>query len=765
MTSMSNSLTGFSSALSAVTGMIYCFPLCSNRTEPTQKGFKNKAEKIVGDEVNVKIQKTLRRLTLRDPCNLIQFWSPCRAGKYKLLKTVDQPFGLGRLDERLRNYRRESERKRFRVDEEGKEVDLVPVVRVFRCQFPEWTPDVTKYYSKNHPLRDCAISGDLHGYLVLPVFDSLTMSCVGVLESITSSRYLDCAYEVQEVHQTLKAVNLTSPQAFHCPTSYVARGFKSSQNELDEIFKILKDCCFTHKLPLAQTWKVSSTSSFVATERNIEMSCNSFNSSCIGEVCMSTTGLPFYVHDLRVWLFREACREHHLIKSKGVVGRALSSHGSCFCADVTKLREDEYSLVHNARMSGLTSCLAIYLHSREHDDSYVLEFFLPVDMKNCADSQNLVQKLKLFVKSSSFEFGDRLGTEVIGIPLDSTEIIQVDSKDSQTILWETNAQKDCKNALDQHDFSNYFPKNSSDAITNIESVCVDDATSKNIDLVTVEKDLNSGEKGACTKQRRKRKMDSITPENIKQYFGKPMEEASMKLGVSRSTLKRVCRKFNIASWPMPNRNKKTVRFGIYVAVFLLIRVKRWSCSSNHQGLSARWWICGKHNSFVISDTVTPFSKPPGARFGIYYATMLLLGVKRWRKRTAIQHTLVLNDYKFVDGQMVQISDTFDVFHASASPKKKVAKVLDDCRMVTVKATYRDDMIKFRIPISSGLLELKNQVARRIKLENTKLHLKYRDEDDDLILIACDADFHNLVSLSPTSVSNHTIKLIVQIAKK
>ncbi|MFS8005068.1 hypothetical protein Hanom_Chr13g01233121 [Helianthus anomalus] len=35
MTSMSNSLTEFSSALSAVTGMIYCFPLCSNRTEPT----------------------------------------------------------------------------------------------------------------------------------------------------------------------------------------------------------------------------------------------------------------------------------------------------------------------------------------------------------------------------------------------------------------------------------------------------------------------------------------------------------------------------------------------------------------------------------------------------------------------------------------------------------------------------------------------------------------------------------------------------------
>ncbi|XP_076925049.1 protein NLP7-like [Bidens hawaiensis] len=697
--------------------------------EPHQSdGLKNKAQNIGGDEVNVKIQETLKLLNLRDVCTLIQFWSPYSVGKRKLLKTIGQPFGLGIHDERLCSYRRESERNRFHVDEECKEEDLIPVVRVFRQQLPEWTSDVTNYYSKKHPLRNSAISWDLHGYLVLPVFDSLTMSCVGVLETVTSLRYLDCSYEVQEVHRALKEANLTSPQAFDCPTSYAE--FKNTQHELDDIFKILKDCCFTHKLPLAQTWKVSSMNSFVATERNIEMSCNSFNSSCIGEVCMSTTGLPFYVHDLRFWPFREACREHHLLKSKGVVGRALSSHGSCFCADVTKLGEHEYSLVHYARMSGLTSCLAIYFHSKKHDDCYVLEFFLPVGIKESTDLQNLVQKLKLHVKSSYFEFGDLLNTELIGMPVE----------------------------ISQCDYGPVSPnKNMSSDITSADRLCADDRTSKKIINVI------AAEKGDFVKQRRKRKMDSVTLENIQQYFGKPIGEASKRLGVSRSTLKRVCRNFNIPSWPKPNYEKKNASFGIYVAVFLLVRLKRWSCSSNRHTFSPRWWICGKHNSFAARSnpspggkmirglfsssqqlkepdvsiaTMTSFSKPPVARFD--------------------------KDYKLVDDQ---ISNTLDVLHASASPKTNaLILVSDECRMVIVKASYKDDMIKFKFPISSGLMELENQVAQRFKLNNTRLYLKYRDEDDDLILIACDADFHNLMSLSNTSVSNHTIKLIVHVAE-
>ncbi|GKB89778.1 hypothetical protein Tco_0962050, partial [Tanacetum coccineum] len=209
------------------------------------------------------------------------------------------------------------------------------------------------------------------------------------------------------------AAKLTSPQAFDfSPMSYV--DCNNTQRGLDEIFKTIKEVCEAYKLPLAQTWTISLKSTFVATGRNIVRTCTSFNSNCIGKVCMSTTSLPFYVHDLRFWPFREACKVHHLLKSRSVVGRALSSHGSCFYADVTKLDDDEYSLVQNARMNGLGSCFAIYLHNIEHG-SYALEFFLPVNMKEVADLQNLVQKVKLYLKLSSFVLGDESTTDLIVI--------------------------------------------------------------------------------------------------------------------------------------------------------------------------------------------------------------------------------------------------------------------------------------------------------------------------------------------------------------
>ncbi|MFS8030319.1 putative PB1 domain-containing protein [Helianthus anomalus] len=172
----------------------------------------------------------------------------------------------------------------------------------------------------------------------------------------------------------------------------------------------------------------------------------------------------------------------------------------------------------------------------------------------------------------------------------SREILQQDSGETQ-IVHETNTQ-------DQQDFSNNYPKNKSSVIINTEIICVDDATSKILDVVTREKQ-------ACTKRRR--------------------------LGVSRSTLK----------------------------------------------------------------------------------------------------------------------------------KKRVVNV-SDTRMVTVKASFKDDIIKFDFPISSGVSELKNQVAQRIKLKSTRLRLKYRDEDGDLILISCDADIRNLMPLSASSVCKKTIRLIVQM---
>ncbi|GKA47002.1 NIN-like protein [Tanacetum coccineum] len=300
-------------------------------------------------------------------------------------------------------------------------------------------------------------------------------------------------------------------------------------------------------------------------------------------------------------------------------------------------------------------------------------------MKEGADLHNLVQKVKMHLKFSSFEFGDLSSTEVIGMQTEVSQRsseMQVDSKDSLSV-GETNVNINSINAQYQSDFSN-------DDRQNLIKVYANDVT------------------------------------------------------ISRSTLKRVCRKLNIASWPLPHRRKKCARLSIYVVVLLLVKVKRWSCSSNRHGFSAKWWICGKHNAF---DSRSKLSiEAYGSSMISKPSAVPPKGEKILEPLNSSQTPKSDDFIQTMNPNAPQAS--FDMF--PASPKNNVARVSAIIRMLTVKATFENDMIKFHFPLSSGLLELKNQVAQRFKLEDSRLHLKYRDEDDDLILIACDTDLSNLI---------------------
>ncbi|PWA70096.1 PB1 domain, RWP-RK domain, Homeodomain-like protein [Artemisia annua] len=343
-----------------------------------------------------KMIAVMKLLSFRKQHVIVQFWSPHVVGKHRSLTNIGQPFGVGVIGEKLLLYRKNSKRNVHVVDDESGEEDLDPIARVFTRGLPEWTCDVTNYLPKYFPQQASAICCDLRGYLALPVFDSTT--CVGVIEILTSLEYLEFAYEVQQVYNALKKQNLTCTRVFDGPAANVPE-------EWNKVFGILKSVCDIHGLPLAQTWAVSPFTTFVSHDAAIKKSCSSFDTKCIGNTCMSTVWLPFYVRDrdMNLWPFRKACRKRHLDSSRGLVGRALS-HGSCFCENVTKLGKEEYPLVPNAHMSGLTSCLAILLHSVESQADYVLEFFLPSEVE---DVSYVVQTLKQITGlDSGFLLGD-----------------------------------------------------------------------------------------------------------------------------------------------------------------------------------------------------------------------------------------------------------------------------------------------------------------------------------------------------------------------
>nr|GFA22246.1 hypothetical protein [Tanacetum cinerariifolium] len=298
--------------------------------------------------IKEKIISALSALHFQGQHVLVQFWSPVVVRNRCSLTTLDQPFALGVVDDKgLYSYRLDSEQRMFVVDEKHRE-ELGPPARVYRQKLSEWSFD-SQTLPTRHYVQDLAAYYNIYGYLLLPVFEPDSGCCVGVLELVTSSsNYVDYASEVQKVSRALKEENLKSPNVFEDPMINVPD--ERRRHELDEIYVALKTICDTHNLPLAQTWSLTGNSSFVANSRKLEQSCNSFKKSCIGKICMSTGDhLPCYILDTSMLGFHKACTDQHQGKSRGVIGRSLSSCGSWFCQDVTQLTEDDYPLVPFAR--------------------------------------------------------------------------------------------------------------------------------------------------------------------------------------------------------------------------------------------------------------------------------------------------------------------------------------------------------------------------------------------------------------------------------
>lgn len=76
-----------------------------------------------------------------------------------------------------------------------------------------------------------------------------------------------------------------------------------------------------------------------------------------------------------------------------------------------------------------------------------------------------------------------------------------------------------------------------------------------------------------------------------------------------------------------------------------------------------------------------------------------------------------------------------------------------------KVTYKQDTVRFRLPLNAGISELHDEVTKRFKLEAGTFDLKYLDDDHEWVLLACDADLHECIDILNFS-SGKAIKLVV-----
>ncbi|CAL5413770.1 unnamed protein product [Camellia sinensis] len=349
------------------------------------------------------------------------------------------------------------------------------------------------------------------------------------LESTPDVRYYSTKEHPQGSHascSSVKKVELEySDPYFH---SDILANSKNDdfQYVLNKIRNVLKVVRQVHHLRLAQTWVPCWFCSN-------GIHGGTFDVSSEGRV-LCTLKTVSYLAGEGEWpygedyTFLDACQSHHLRKGQGVVGRVLSSHKLLFCPDITRFSIADYPLAHYARKFGLT------------------EFFLPRINKGHGDLPTslsmilgtMMQLLIGFKLATGERLRQDLSIEVIDFcndeKLDSMQTPQT-NRYSTTLDPSQNIRE-----MTQLDSSNL---ESMDAINNGRNVV--SAEESNIHGTDVQKKSKTK-----TSEREHRKAGiPISLEDLQRHSGMKVEDAANSLGISRSTFKRVCRKYGIGRWP------------------------------------------------------------------------------------------------------------------------------------------------------------------------------------------------------------------------
>lgn len=88
------------------------------------------------------------------------------------------------------------------------------------------------------------------------------------------------------------------------------------------------------------------------------------------------------------------------------------------------------------------------------------------------------------------------------------------------------------------------------------------------------------------------------------------------------------------------------------------------------------------------------------------------------------------------------------------------QALEEVSMTTVKATYRDDTVRFKLGQNSGYLDMLEEVGKRFKLKLNSFDLKYLDDEEEWVMLTCDADVAECFDILKSSGGNH-IKVLVR----
>ncbi|XP_012478385.1 protein NLP8 [Gossypium raimondii] len=91
------------------------------------------------------------------------------------------------------------------------------------------------------------------------------------------------------------------------------------------------------------------------------------------------------------------------------------------------------------------------------------------------------------------------------------------------------------------------------------------------------------------------------------------------------------------------------------------------------------------------------------------------------------------------GSMLHRSSSSSQSFEDAEDTKPKTISVDSSSKITVKATYKDDTVRFKFKPSAGCFHLYEEVAKRFKIQIGTFQLKYLDDEEEWVLLVSDSD--------------------------